>query len=62
MTNLSSVHSSATKATVNTNYKQYSSFSGLITGAEVGLFTGATFNSLPVLKMSVNLQSSMKPS
>ena len=53
MTNLSSVHSSAPTVTVNTDDKQYISLSGLTTEAEGGLFTGATFNSLLVLKMWV---------
>ena len=43
MTNLSSVHSSAPGVTVNTVNDKNRSFSGLITGAVGGLFTGATF-------------------
>ena len=55
MTNLSSVHSSATTVTVNTANDKNNSFFGLITGGVGGLFIGATFKHL-----AIYLQSSVK--
>ena len=57
VTNLSSVQSSiAPNVTVNTPSSDDSSFSGFLTGAVEGLFTGATFNNSPV-SVNINLQS-----